>query len=248
MIFTAMFRAGFEWFYGPLPDPPTVASEPGDGLVLVADGVGGFDLCGVGLQFASAREGGSREVRIHPWGHGPWRWFADLTDVANRDRQAELMAVEVRRFRDDHPGSTVSLVGKSGGTGVVVRALEALEPDSVESAVLLAPAISPGYDLSRALRAVRREMVVYWSPLDVIILGLGTSLFGTIDRVWTPSAGLLKFRLPQGLDDEGRALYGKLRQVCWAPSMATAGYFGGHLGVDHPAFLRRYVVPVLDPR
>ncbi|MFO0957340.1 MAG: alpha/beta hydrolase [Isosphaeraceae bacterium] len=243
MILTALFRAGFNRMYGPIPD----RTAGGDALVLVADGVGGFDLCGLGLQFASAQAGGSREVRVCRWGHGPWRWFADLTNVENRDRQAGAMAEEARRFRDEHPGSTVSLVGKSGGTGVVVRALESLEPDAVEAAVLLAPAISPRYDLSRALRAVRREMVVYWSPLDAIILGLGTSLFGTIDRVRTPSAGLIKFRPPKGLDGDALARYGKLRQVCWSPSMARAGYFGGHLGVDHPAFLRRYVVPILDP-
>ena len=61
---------------------------------------------------------------------------------------------------------------------------------------MLAPALSPTYDLSRALRAVRREMVVFWSPLDVIILGAGTRVFGTIDRVKTASAGLVGFRVP----------------------------------------------------
>lgn len=244
MILTAIFRAGFTRLYGPIPDQPTT----GNALVLVADGVGGFDLCGLGLQFASVHSGGSRVVRVHPWGHGPWRWFADLTDTRNRDRQAEAMAEEVRRFQADCPGSAVFLVGKSGGTGVVVRALESLEADQVEAAVLLAPALSPGYDLGRALRAVRREMVVHWSPLDAIILGLGTSLFGTIDRVWTPAAGLVKFRPPKRLDPAGREQYDKLRQVCWGPSMARVGYLGGHLGVDHPAFLRRYVVPVLDAR
>ena len=137
------------------------------------------------------------------------------------------------------------LVGKSGGSGMVVRALERLPEDTVEAAVLLAPALSPGYDLTRALRAVRREMVVFWSPLDLIVLGLGTRVFGTIDRVNAVSAGLVGFRRPEALDEPGKAQYAKLRQVRWRPIMARTGYLGGHVGPDSPAFLRRYVVPLL---
>ena len=92
----------------------------------------------------------------------------------------------------------VSLVGKSGGAWIVVRALEGLPAGSVESVVLLAAAVSPGHDLSRALRAVAREMVVFWSPLDLIVLGAGTWLFGTADRVRTRGAGLVGFRRPSG--------------------------------------------------
>ena len=39
-------------------------------------------------------------------------------------------------------------------------------------------------------------MVVFWSPLDVFILGAGTRVFGTADRVRTASAGLVGFRTP----------------------------------------------------
>ena len=45
----------------------------------------------------------------------------------------------------------VYLVAKSGGAGVVVKALELIEEKQVERAILLAPALSPDYDLSRAL-------------------------------------------------------------------------------------------------
>jgi hypothetical protein len=141
----------------------------------------------------------------------------------------------------------VYLVGKSGGTGVIVRALENLPDGAVDVAVLIAPAISPDYDLTRALRAVRREMVVFWSPLDLIVLGAGTKLFGTIDRVKTVSAGMVGFRPPGTPADgvEQRAQYDKLRQVRWRPRMSSTGYLGGHVGPDSPAFLRKYVVPLL---
>ena len=222
------------------------AARPG-GLVLVADGVGGLDLCGTGLRYVAGAERLPFAIEVVPWGHGFGRWFADLTDVANRDRQATLVAQAVRRFRADEPGEPVFLDGKSGGSGVVVKALEQLGPESVERVVLLAPALSPGYDLTAALRAVRREVVVFWSPLDVVILGAGTRLFGTIDRVRTVGAGMVGFVVPRPdePDQEKIRQYAKLRQVRWRPGMASAGYFGGHFGPDNPRFLRKYVVPLL---
>jgi hypothetical protein len=143
------------------------------------------------------------------------------------------------------PGSAVVLIGKSGGTGVVVKALAGLPEGAVDVAVLIAPALSPTYDLTAALRAVRRELVVFWSPLDLIVLGAGTRIFGTIDRVKSVSAGLVGFRAPRPSTDEQRAQYAKLRQVRWRPRMASTGYLGGHVGPDSPAFLREYVVPLL---
>jgi hypothetical protein len=211
------------------------------GLVLVADGVGGLDLCGTGLRYVLGAERLPYSVELCPWGHGFGRWFADLTDVANRDKQARLVAESVQEFRAAQPDDPVFLVAKSGGAGIVIKALEHLDEGSVERAVLLAPALSPPYDLTRALRAVRRDLVVFWSPLDVVILGAGTRLFGTIDRVKTVGAGMVGFLVPGAdePDEERRHQYAKLRQVRWRPKMAASLYFGGHVGPDSPLFLRR---------
>jgi hypothetical protein len=217
------------------------------GLVIVADGVGGLDLCGIALRYALGAEKMPHAVELVPWGHGLGRWLADLTDVANRDSHARLVAQNVRRYKTERPLDPIYLVAKSGGSGVVVKALELLDEQQVERVVMLAPALSPSYDLSNALRAVRREMVVFWSPLDVIILGAGTRVFGTIDRVKTASAGLVGFRVPPlGSSNHNKGQqYDKLRQIRWRPRMAAAGYLGGHFGPDNPLFLRRYVVPLL---
>jgi hypothetical protein len=245
----------YRLFYGRLPAPggPVEADGTDDeadrprGLVLVVDGVGGLDLCGTGLRFVAGAERLPCAIEVVRWGHGVGRWFADLTNVTNRDRQATLLAEAVRRFQANRPGDLVFLVGKSGGSGVVVKALEKLEPETVERVVLLAPALSPGYDLTGALRAVRREVVVFWSPLDVIILGAGTRLFGTIDRVRSVGAGMVGFVVPgpDDPDDEKIRQYAKLRQIRWRPRMASSGYLGGHFGPDNPRFLRKYVVPLL---
>lgn len=217
------------------------------GLILCVGGVGGFDLCGTGLRYVAAAERLPYRVELFRWSHGLGRWFADLTDTANCDRGARLLAEAVRRFRADSPGEPVFLVGKSGGAGIVVRALEQLEQNSVERAILLSPALSPRYNLTAALRAIHREMVVFRSPLDVVILGAGTRLFGTIDRVRTAGAGLVGFVQPgpDSLSSESMRQYAKLRQVVWTPRMAGFGHLGGHFGPDHPRFLRKYLVPLL---
>ncbi|MBX6315795.1 MAG: alpha/beta hydrolase [Isosphaeraceae bacterium] len=240
MLYTALLKSLFRAFYG---DPPQrTMDHDSTGLVLVADGVGGFDLCGTGLCHEVARAGLPLVVRVISWGHGLWRWHADLTNVANHQARAAAVAAEVEAFRARRPVAPVFLVGKSGGSGIIVWALEALPAEAVEAAVLIAPALSPRYDLSRALRAIRRELVVYWSPLDLIVLGLGTRLFGTIDRARSVSAGLVGFRRPEGTDPDQ---YAKLRQIRWQPRMASTGYLGGHVGPDSPAFLRKYIIPLL---
>jgi pimeloyl-ACP methyl ester carboxylesterase len=114
----------------------------------VADGLGGLHPRGLALKYVMGALGGPHEVRVHDWGHGFGCWHSDLTDVANHRAQAEALADEVNAWRLARPGSPVFLVDKSGGTGVVVRALERLEAGSVEAAVLLAP----GGRLHRGLR------------------------------------------------------------------------------------------------
>jgi pimeloyl-ACP methyl ester carboxylesterase len=245
MLYTTLMAWLFRLCYG---EPLEIPEGAESGLLLVADGCGGIELCELGVRQVMGERGGLVRVLPVRWSHGFGHWYSDLTNQANHEAKASRVAAEVEAWRARSPGKPAYLVGKSGGAWIVVRALEKLPDGSVEVAVLLAPAISPGYDLSRALRAVRREVVSFWSPLDLVILGAGTWLFRTADRVRSASAGLVGFREPAGLDDEGRALYrGRLRQVRWRPGMASSGYLGGHVGPDSPAFLRKYVVPLVTP-
>jgi pimeloyl-ACP methyl ester carboxylesterase len=248
MIYSKLLASLFRIWYG---EPSRVPEGSETALVLVADGCGGVELCEMGMRQVMSEREGRCLVQPVRWGHGFGRWFADLSDVGNHQAQSRAIVEEVHAWLERYPGKPVFLVGKSGGTWIVVKALEDLPVGSIEAVVLLAPAISPDYDLSKALRAVSREMVAFWSPLDAIVLGVGTWLFKTADRVRTFSAGMVGFRPPPGLDDDGRLLYTKLNQVRWRPRMAKTGYLGGHIGPDSPAFLRKYVVPLLtcpEPR
>jgi hypothetical protein len=241
---------------------PSATAQCCSGLVMVADGVGGLDLCGTALRYILGSLGSSLAVTVVPWGHGFGRWHADLTRVANRDVWGGAIAAAADRYRAKHPDRPVFLVAKSGGSGAVIKALERVAPGTIDRVILLAPALSPSYDLTTALRGVRREMFVFWSPLDLVVLGAGTRIFGTIDRIRCVSAGLVGFRVPRsGPSDPGAASgalagkmedsppmgYAKLRQIRWRPSMIRTGYFGGHIGPDSPAFLRMYIAPLLRP-
>ena len=216
-------------------------------LVIAVGGVGGLDWCGLALRHLLKSKHPHYEVQIVDWGLGFGRWYADLSDIKNRDARAFALAEMVRLYKIDHPEFPIYIVAKSGGCGVAVRALEQLGRDTAERVVLLAPALSARYNLTRALRAVKREMFVFWSPLDVIVLGVGTRLFGTIDRVKTVAAGLIGFKMPcdETADPDQTREYQKLRQIRWQFRMAARGYFGGHMGPDSPLFLGKYVLPLL---
>ena len=224
----------------------TRPGSPDGGLVLVADGIGGLDMCGRALARVVRARGLAYTTWIVHWCHGWGRWYADLTNAADLDARAADVADTIRSYRERRPDAPIFLVGKSGGCAVLVKALERLDEPSVERVVLLAPALSAGYDLAAALDNVRGEMVVFWSPLDVFFLGVGTGVFGTSDRIRGPGAGLVGFRTPAASDDPRRVeAYRKLRQVRWVPGMSSTGYFGGHLGPDSPFFLAKYVAPLL---
>ena len=200
--------------------------------MLVADGVGGLDLCGTALRYVLGAERVPYAIQVLAWGHGLGRWHADLTDVGNRDAKAQSVADTVRRYKDDRPGDPVFLVAKSGGAGVVVKALELLDHEGVERVVLLAPALSPGLRPHPALCAR--------APRDrglLVAAGSGRS-WGRDARFRDDRSrqyrkrrtGRISAASSDAPDDAGSHPYDKLRQVRWRPGMATTGYFGGHLG------------------
>ena len=208
----------------------------------------GSTCAGSALRYVLGAEELPYAIAVFPWGHGFGRWHADLTNAANRDAKAELIAESVAAIQDraaERSGIPGRQIGRLGRRGQGARA--AGRADQWSAWCCWRRRFRPATTSPRALRAVRREMVVFWSPLDVIILGVGTRLFGTIDRVKTVSAGLVGFRVPPSanLDETTSQRYDKLRQIRWRPRMAATGYLGGHLGPDSPLFLRKYVVPLL---
>jgi hypothetical protein len=227
--------------------PQSNSSSPTAGIVFVAEGIGGLDFIARAAQSSLIHAGLPHEVRIFTWTHGEGHFLKDLQDTVHLLHKADELAAEVLRVKERDPRRPVYLVGKSGGAGLVLAAAERLPPCTLERIVLLSAAVSPTYDLRQALRATRTEIVSFYSGYDQLVLGLGTREFGTIDRVYGPSAGLNGFRIPTNLTPEDQALYERLIQIPWRPAMIREGNLGTHTGTSMPAFIGKEVAPWLKP-
>jgi pimeloyl-ACP methyl ester carboxylesterase len=172
----------------------------------------------------------------------------NLADYPRNQRVATQLRDDILDYRREYPRRPVHLVGHSGGGGLAVLAVEQLPVEQpVSSVVLLAPAISPGYDLSQALRRTQFGIFNYYSELDAVLLRAGTMLAGTIDRRHAQAAGAVGFETPKGLDSAGVRLYGrKLHQIKWEPEMRWYSHFGGHMDWTHRPFVRRYLAVLID--
>ncbi|HLJ94039.1 MAG TPA: alpha/beta fold hydrolase [Gemmataceae bacterium] len=231
----------------PIRPPATPDSDSRPGVVIVVCGIGGIDFVALSSQWALPRAGVRHEIREFSWTHGKGRLLRDLQDTQHCLRKADELAEEVRKIKAQNPDRPVYLVGKSGGTGIILAAAEQLPPQTLERVVLLSPAVAPNYDLRRALRATRYQIVSFYSPYDQLVLNWGTSQFGTIDRYYGASAGLRGFVIPPDLSAEDRALYDRLVQVKWSPAMILEGNLGVHIGTSMPAFVAKEVAPWLKP-
>jgi pimeloyl-ACP methyl ester carboxylesterase len=179
------------------------------------------------------------------WGLGYGRVVADLTDRENIRTKALELREKIARFRHEEPQKEIYIVAKSAGTAVALGALAALERDVVERVVLLSPAVSPVFPLAPSLKAVRRDLISFWSPFDFLHLGIGTSLFGSADGVRGKSAGLAGFDLSLEANEEDKRELAKLREIKWQTEMISSLNRGDHSGTSMPLFLQRYVLPLL---
>ncbi len=160
----------------------------------------------------------------------------------NRSKAAELTRI-IMRYQDEYPGRPIHIIANSGGAGPALFAVESLPEDrSIDGLVLLSGAISNTYNLSTALRRLRKGLFNFYSHRDWLVLGLGTTLFGTCDRKPRMSCGFVGFKQPTGLADA--APYTKLHQVPWNPSLIDdCGHWGTHSFSSSEQYIRRHVAP-----
>ncbi len=159
------------------------------------------------------------------------------------DEEATIVSQIIIDHVRGNPGARITLTAHSGGAGILAWALERL-PDgvSVDSVVFLSPALSPTYDLSKALKHVRKNAYAFYSPHDIAVLGIGTTLFGTIDGVKTEAAGKLGFIKPATADLQQ---YNKLLQFPYDTSWAKLNNIGDHIGSMALPFVRDVITPLL---
>lgn len=178
-----------------------------------------------------------------------WRWHSTwraitvlpaIMDAPLLEAQARRLADYLVAHRAANPHSPLHLVGYSAGGYIALRALEILPPDiQVDNAVLMAAAVDPLHDLTAALPHVRHRFVNSSSLLDCIVLGLGTTLFGTGERRHTPSAGMIGLLHRTARDP-------KIVQLRWRPSMIATLNFGGHFTGAATHYVTQHIAPLMS--
>ena len=195
-------------------------------------------VSGDGPWYGGLKRGlGGARVETHSWG-APLPLFA--LNFSNRGIHAmaeRKLAERLNRFE-----GRVDIVAHSAGCGVALGALRRLDgPTRVGNVVLLAPSVSPGYDLAPSIASMNGTIHVFHSDRDTLFLSWRTSRFGTYDRVKTKAAGNTGFdlsNLPPHLRD-------RVVQHAYDPSWKSLGNDGGHDGSLARRFVERVVAPLV---
>ncbi|MCS7072135.1 MAG: hypothetical protein NZM00_11555, partial [Anaerolinea sp.] len=210
-------------------------------LLFHLPGIGGHRLPDITLTRGLLAGGLEAEIYIYDW-TGDDEGLNALTNTHRHAQQSGIVAGKLAEVARRQPQRRIILTSHSGGAGIAAWALERLPPDvQVDTWLMIAPAVSPDFDLSRALAHVRGRAYSFNSSLDPV-LGFGTRNFGTIDRVKTESAGRNGFVRPPGADE---AQYQKLVQFPYDPAWVRLGHPGEHIGATSYTFARRIIAPLL---
>ncbi len=223
---------------------PLETGDPRCGTTFLLDGVGGFLLTPSTARMALRQAGYPGATYLFDWHRGPrGEMLADLVcERANRRRGLQLARL-IRARRRAYPDAPIHVLSYSGGTGIAVFAVEKLGRTRIDTLILGASALSPGYPLGAALAHVRRCYALT-SRRDYVFLGLATSLFGTVDRRFGPAAGWRGFRNLGGAAAEAEDR-GRFEELPWRVEMSRDDHVGHHTGSASVAFIRRRLIPLL---
>jgi hypothetical protein len=234
VVFMAISRLIHAW-----RTHPDDGGDEAAGLVIFAESLRwlgnrwGMDATAAGLRKA----GYKGKFLFWQW-HETWRGMTVLPAIMD----SRMLQCEAQKLADfiiaqwrQRPETPIYVMGYSCGGFVATRAVELLpEGVSVESLTLLAGAFSPWRDLNNAAGHVRGNIIVSSSYFDAIIIGLGTLVFGTADRKFTPSIGSLGYRGPA---------CEKVIDLRWKPTMLHEGNWGDHFSAPATDYIRKWIAP-----
>ncbi|MCA9053545.1 MAG: alpha/beta fold hydrolase [Planctomycetaceae bacterium] len=229
----------------PDPAPVDAASR---GHVIVLPGIEGYSRWNRSIVRGLTDAGVPHSIEIHDWTYGRWKSLLSLRSRQLHREQSDAIAAKLRRLRAAAPDEEFWLIGHSGGGAMSVLALEQLAADEpIAGAVLLAPALSPRYDLTVALSRTRRGIWNFSSWGDAFFLVFGTLLMGTIDGRHTISSGACGFRrgLRPVVPLKSARDAPRLCEVPWRPRMIADRHLAGHFGCVNSQFVRQWVAPLL---
>lgn len=218
------------------------------GLVIVLPGIESESFLNHSVVWGLHDGGWDGAIELYDWTTSNTLLFIyHLRSWRRNLQQARQIAERIVAYQQEFPGRPVHVIGHSGGGAMTVLILEAL-PDKcqINSAILLASALGPDYPLQTALTRTESGLWNFWSPFDLLFLGGGTMLLGTIDGQLSVSSGLIGFREPAGLTPAERELYERrLHQQRYEPRMAATFNLGGHFGCANRAFVEVWIAPLI---
>jgi pimeloyl-ACP methyl ester carboxylesterase len=211
-------------------------------FVLHLNGIGGERSMDRWLVQGLAQGGLDAKYQIYDW-TGDEAGMLALTDVKLHKAESAKVAQMITDDRRQHPADRFILTCHSGGAAIAAWALAQLPVDiSIDTWVMLEPALSPEFDLSKALAHVTGKTYAFSSINDAIVLGAGTRLMGTMDRINTDAAGLVGFKRPPSGD---RVEYEKLVNIRYDTAWMRFGDMGDHIGPLLRPFARNVIAPLL---
>lgn len=231
--------------------PPHVTPARLDrGLIVILPGIEGTSANNVAIRAGLRQADIPAATEIYDWtrfGRGAAMAF----DQSAARRKAHEIATHIDTYRRAHAGRPVVVIGQSGGGAMAVFVAESISQGvrqqtsrPLDGVILLAPALSPGYDLTVAIAGCGGRMVSCYAQTDVMLRTL-TTLGRNFDGVPGPTAGQSGFVLPPGSPGDRRAAFDQLRQIAWDNSMLRQGNYGGHLGWSSPAWVAHQLGPIV---
>jgi hypothetical protein len=227
------------------PAAARAASPATRPFLLHLPGVGGFLAVDRSLISGLVAGGLNADIQAYDW-TGNLKGVPALHAYYRNHAEAARIAAVITARAKAYPDGRIILTSHSGGGAMAIWALEDLPPDvNVGEVLLLAPAVSPDYDLSAALKHVKDHLYVFSSMGDELILGLGCRICGTMDGKMTDAAGKVGFSQPQGADP---VQYKKLVPRPYNRDWEWLGNFGDHIGPMARPFAAKVLAPlVMDP-
>ena len=213
------------------------------GLVIVLPGIEGRGAMNEAICRGLNEGAVNWAIQLYDWTSPLGLLYNLRAEVRNRQK-ALTIADRIMRYNWEYPGRPVMLVGHSGGGAIAAWVAEALPRGArINGLVMIAPSLSPQYMLDWALANTRMGVVNFHSSRDWILLGMGTTVYGTMDGEHTSSAGRVGFQRPEYARDNKH--YRKLFQVAWNTTMSNTGHFGGHFSSSAGLFVAKYVAPLV---
>ena len=221
--------------------PPVTPDQHRRGTVMMLPGVEGNAWQLEHVYSGLRRAGIDQAIEIVPWGTPPLSSLRNLSDLPRNLERAQVIATKIKTLRTDYADAPLTLIGYSGGGGLAVLTLAALDESvTVDKTILVAAAISNRYDVRPLLARSKRGIVNLHSKRDGIV-GAGTKVFGTIDRKKTLSAGHTGF-----VDDQNAlTACNGLTQIEWTPAWRAYGHGGDHLGYLSRDWAEQVLAPMV---